>query len=63
MHWSLDVRFGEDESRIRRGHGAGDFSRLRRFALSRLAREASQKVKSKLCGRDHDNLLKVLTQP
>jgi len=66
LHWSLDVSFGEDESRIRQGHGAENFSRLRRFALSLLAREASQKVgkkaKSKLCGWDHDYLLKVLTQ-
>jgi len=67
LHWSLDVSFGEDAARIRQGHAAENFSRLRRFALGLLARESSQKVgkkaKSKLCSWDHHYLLKVLTQP
>ena len=66
LHWSLDVSFGEDASRIRTGHAAENFSRLRRFALGLLAREKScklgKKAKSKGCSWDHDYLLKVLTQ-
>lgn len=66
LHWSLDVSFGEGASRIRQGHAAEKFSRLRRFALGLLARESSQTVgkraKSKLCSWDHDYLLKVLNQ-
>lgn len=66
MHWSLDVSFGEDAARIRRGHAADNFTRLRRFALGLLARQSSQKVgkkaKSKLCSWYHDYLLKVLNE-
>lgn len=66
LHWSLDVSFGEDASRLRKGHGAENFSRLRRLALNLLSREKSVKrgkrAKSKVCGWDHDYLLKVLTQ-
>lgn len=64
LHWSLDVNFGEDASRIRMGHAAENFSRLRRFALSLLAREPTKlgkKAKAKACGWDHDYLLKIIT--
>jgi len=64
LHWSLDVSFGEDQSRIRNGHGAEHFSRLRRMALNMLKREATSKrgIKAKRlrAGWDHDYLLKVL---
>jgi predicted transposase YbfD/YdcC len=43
-HWSLDVTFGEDQSRIRRGHGDANFSILRRTALSLLKNEKTAKV-------------------
>jgi len=65
LHWSLDVSFGEDAARIRQGHAAENFSRLRRFALTLLAREPTKlgrKAKAKACGWDHDYLLKVLNQ-
>lgn len=42
LHWVLDVTFREDESRIRRGHGAENFSTLRQFALGLLNREPSK---------------------
>jgi predicted transposase YbfD/YdcC len=34
LHWVLDVSFGEDGNRTRRGHGAENLSILRRAALS-----------------------------
>ena len=33
LHWVLDVTFNEDASRIRRGHGAENFTFLRRMAI------------------------------
>jgi predicted transposase YbfD/YdcC len=36
LHWQLDVTFGEDQSRIRKGHADANFSLLRRTALSLL---------------------------
>ena len=36
LHWQLDVSFGEDQSRLRVGHGAENMSRLRRIALNLL---------------------------
>ena len=65
LHWSLDVSFDEDRCRIRKGHGAENFSRLRRIALNLLQRETSRKVgiktKRLVAGWDHDYLLKLLT--
>jgi len=64
LHWCLDVSFREDECRIRTGHGAENFSRLRRLSLNLLKAETSVKVgiatKRLRCGWDHDYLLKVL---
>ena len=39
-HWVLDMTFGEDDSRIRRGDGAENFSTLRHFALNLLKQHA-----------------------
>jgi predicted transposase YbfD/YdcC len=65
VHWCLDMSFDEDASRIRKGHAAQNFSRLRRIALNLLRRETARKVgiKSKrlLAGWDHDYLLGLLT--
>jgi len=45
----------------------GSCSRLRRFALSLLARDQTHKIgkkaKAKACGWDYDYLLKIITQP
>jgi predicted transposase YbfD/YdcC len=43
-HWSLDVTFGEDQSRIRRGYADANFSILRRTALSLLKNNQDLKV-------------------
>jgi len=64
LHWQLDVSFREDERRLRKGHGAENFSRLCRLALNLLKSEKSLKLgianKRLNCGWDHDYLLKVL---
>jgi len=64
LHWSLDMAFREDECRIRTGHAAENFSRLRRIALNLLKQEKSIRVGLKAkrlrAGWDHDYLLAVL---
>jgi predicted transposase YbfD/YdcC len=65
LHWQLDVSFNEDDRRIRKGHGAQNFSRLSRIAINLLKREASIKagIKGKRlnAGWDHDYLLKLIS--
>jgi len=66
LHWVLDIAFREDESRIRKGHGAQNFALLRHIALNALKRETSVKlgIKNKRlkAGWDENYLLKVLAQ-
>lgn len=66
LHWSLDVTFNEDGSRVRSGNGAENFSVLRRMALNLLKAEKSTKRslagKRKDAAWDNDYLLKVLAQ-
>jgi predicted transposase YbfD/YdcC len=65
LHWSLDMAFNEDQSRMRRGHSAENFSQLRRMALNLLTHEKTEKlgIKNKrlMAAWDHDYLLKLLT--
>lgn len=44
LHWSLDVAFREDNSRIRDANAASNFSWLRKFALGLLKNENSFKA-------------------
>jgi predicted transposase YbfD/YdcC len=65
LHWSLDVGFNEDHSRVRKGHAAENLSRLRRIALNLLKAETVHckrgiKTKRLRAGWDHDYLLRVL---
>ena len=41
LHWTLDVAFHEDLSRVRKGHGAQNMALVRKFAFNRL-RAATQ---------------------
>ena len=63
LHWSLDVTFREDASRLRKGHGPENFAVLRHIALNLLRREPSPKSlprKRLACAWDPDYLLQVL---
>lgn len=44
LHWSLDVIFKKDPSRIRKAHATENVGWLRRFALSLLKKEPSLKA-------------------
>lgn len=65
LHWRLDVAFNEDQSRLRKGHGAQNMSRLRRIALNALRQDTSEKagIKNKrlMAGWDHRYLVRLLT--
>jgi len=64
LHWQLDVTFGEDQSRIRKGHADANFSILRRTALSLLKNNHTHKVgvknKRLVAGWNDDYLKEVL---
>lgn len=66
LHWQLDISFNEDRRRIRKDHGAENFSRLCRMALNLLKNEKTLKLgiagKRKTCGWDDQYLLKVVGQ-
>jgi predicted transposase YbfD/YdcC len=63
LHWTLDVTFREDQSRLRTGYGAENFAVLRHIALNLLRQEPSAKSlprKRLACALNPDYLLKVL---
>ena len=64
LHWQLDVTFGEDQSRLRKGHADANFSLLRRTSLSLLKNNQTEKVgvkNKRLCAAwDDEYRLKVL---
>jgi predicted transposase YbfD/YdcC len=65
LHWSLDVTFGEDQSRIRQGHAAENAGLLRRLALSILKQDTrysdSLRCKRLRAGWDETALQHFLT--
>lgn len=63
LHWSLDVVFHEDDSRIRKGHAPENMTVMRKIALNLLAKESSKgskKAKRLKAGWDNDFLVQVL---
>ena len=64
LHWVLDVTFADDQSRLRKGHGARNMATVRHFALN-LVRTATDKrsIKSrrKLAGWSPDYLQAILS--
>ena len=64
LHWSLDISFNEDNSRVRAGHSAQNLAIVRRIALNLLKQEKTHKGgitrKRKSSGWDHKYLLTVL---
>ena len=48
LHWVLDVQFKEDQSRLRRGHGATNMAMVRHLALNLIrAMPGKQSIKGK----------------
>jgi predicted transposase YbfD/YdcC len=64
LHWSLDVTFNEDRSRIRKDHAAENMASLRRVALNLLRQEPSHRIslrqKRLLCSLDEGYLMTVI---
>jgi predicted transposase YbfD/YdcC len=65
LHWSLDVTFAEDQSRVRTDHGPMNLGMFRRLAISILQQDTSSKDSlrgKRLCaGWDEDRLRMLLT--
>ena len=63
LHWVLDVTFGDDQSRLRTGHGAKNMAVVRHFAIN-LVRTAmdkrSLKLRRKRAGWDPNYLAEIL---
>jgi len=62
-HWSLDITYREDESRIRERHLGENMAWLYRFTLSLLKQHPGRQslvMKRRCCGWDENFLLKVL---
>ena len=63
LHWVLDVTFGDDQSRLRTGHGAKNMAVVRHFAINlvRTAKDKrSLKLRRKRAGWDPNYLAEIL---
>ena len=64
LHWHLDVTFNEDKSKIRAGHGAENFSLLKRCVLNLIKADTTEKasvsLKRRMAGWDPVYRLKLL---
>ena len=64
-HWSLDITYREDESRIRNAHLRENFAWLNRFTLSLLKQHPGKDsiaMKRRSCGWSDEFLMEVATQ-
>jgi predicted transposase YbfD/YdcC len=64
LHWTLDVTFSEDKSRIRKQHSPKNFALLRRLAINLLKQEKTSKQSLKMkryrAAMDNNYLVQVL---
>jgi predicted transposase YbfD/YdcC len=63
LHWTLDVTFNEDQSRLRAGHGAKNITVVRHFALNlvrQVTDKRSIKRRRKRASWDPQYLLQIL---
>lgn len=64
LHWTLDMTFGEDDSRMRSGHSAENSAMMRRIALSLVKRDTTSKCslkrRRKICNYDNEYLERLL---
>lgn len=63
LHWSLDVTFNEDQSRVRKDHGAENFAVIRHIAINLIKLEKSKgslRCKRKRAGWNNRYLASVL---
>jgi len=66
LHWVLDVIFHDDQSRLRKGHGAQNMAVARHFALNLLRTatdKKSLKLRRKIAGWSPDYLASLLSLP
>jgi predicted transposase YbfD/YdcC len=65
LHWSLDVIFNEDRSRIRKDHAPANMASLRRLALNQLRQDKTKSIslrqKRLLCSLDENYLMQVIS--
>jgi hypothetical protein len=65
LHWSLDVTFNEDRSRIRTAHAPENMAALRRIAFNLLRQDRlhpiSLRQKRLVCSLDESYLLTVIS--
>jgi predicted transposase YbfD/YdcC len=63
LHWVLDVTFGDDQSRLRTGHGAKNMAVVRHFAINLVRTvkdKQSVKLRRKCAGWDQKYLASIL---
>jgi predicted transposase YbfD/YdcC len=65
LHWSLDVTFSEDQSRVRKDRGPENLGMLRRLVVSLMQQDTSCKAslrgKRLIAGWNEEALLQILT--
>jgi len=64
LHWTLDVTFSEDKSRIRKQHSPENFALMRRLAINLLKQEKTSKQSLKMkryrAAMDNNYLVQIL---
>lgn len=66
LHWVLDVVYGDDQARIRKGHGAKNMAVVRHFAINLVRTQTDKKsikLRRKLAGWNTQYLAEILGIP